>query len=584
MRRKGCTLDRKRTDSQGFLGPVQAWVHPQFLIGVAMAWLMPDLPGGKARATDFRSADERAWLEDRGVLRVAMTPEWPPFSIQLASGVWAGIDVAVLQELATILACEIKQIEFETWTSIEQALKHREVDVVMGTAFSPMRSAFAEFTQPYLSFPVAVIMRKEAPFLIMPAALGDMSAAMPKGYITTAHVEEKIAPREMRLTTTSGEAIEAVARGEADFFVENLAAASWLIREQGLTNLKIVGLLGERFDARLAVRSDWPQLVSILNKGIDQIPPEKTAQILEQWIHLDVDHLAIHWPYIWAVAGVLFGIFSLVSLLLSLRSRLLSKQLALRQAIEEDLRNAKANLEKLNEEKDAFLAIAAHDLNSPLTQITMAAGVLKNRLRSDQPSITKLLDSIEAGALRMGRLIRNLLSLHAIEQGRQHFLQGGQVSDLVKVIEEVTARHAFAAEIKNISVSTILSASEVLTSTHQDVADQIIDNLLSNALKYSAIGAHVLLQLEVTPKGATVSVQDGGPGVPENRISELFEKFVTLDAKPTGGEQATGLGLAIVKRLCDATGCTIDCVNTDSGARFTVTFPPADPGQTVEEI
>ncbi|MFQ3578334.1 MAG: transporter substrate-binding domain-containing protein [Verrucomicrobiia bacterium] len=541
-----------------------------------MSCLVAVLACSDCLAADFLSPGERTWLLDRRVLRVAMTPEWPPFSLKSATGKWAGIDAEVLQELALILGCEIERIELESWPSIEKALEKREVDMVMGTAASTERGAFAVFTQPYSAFPVAVIMRQEAPFLIIPSALRDKKAAMPTRYITTYHVEKKITPRDILYTQTSAEAFEAVARGDADFVVENLAAASWLIRDKGLTNLKIVGLLGERFDMRIAVRSDWPQLASILDKSILRIPPETTAQILERWIPIEVDHVSIHWPYIWTFALVFMSVFAPVALFLLLRGRLLAKELSLRRAIEEDLRAAKANLEKLNEEKDSFLAMAAHDLNSPLTQITMAAGVLKNRFRNDEERIMKLLNSIESGALRMGRLIRNLLSLHAIEQGLQPTAEGGHVCDLVKVIDEVTARHSSTAEIKSIHLATRIPESEVLTSTHPDVADQIIDNLLSNALKYSAIGTDVVIEVKNTSRGATVSVQDSGPGVPQNRILDLFAKFVTLDAKPTGGEQATGLGLAIVKRLCDATGCTVECVNTDSGAKFTVAFPPAD--------
>jgi signal transduction histidine kinase len=106
---------------------------------------------------------------------------------------------------------------------------------------------------------------------------------------------------------------------------------------------------------------------------------------------------------------------------------------------------------------------------------------------------------------------------------------------------------------------------------------EAIDNLISNAIKYSPIGGRIELSLDLQADGAHIRVKDEGPGMSENDISRLYGRFQRLSAKPTGGESSTGLGLSIVKRIIDLHGGAIDAESAGPGrgTTFTLTLPAA---------
>jgi signal transduction histidine kinase len=103
---------------------------------------------------------------------------------------------------------------------------------------------------------------------------------------------------------------------------------------------------------------------------------------------------------------------------------------------------------------------------------------------------------------------------------------------------------------------------------------QILDNLISNALKFSA--PHTTIHVHTLPEtnNILISIRDEGPGISEADQKKLFQKFTRLSARPTGGESSTGLGLAIVKRLAEAMSGTIQCHSAlGAGATFTLRLP-----------
>jgi signal transduction histidine kinase len=103
---------------------------------------------------------------------------------------------------------------------------------------------------------------------------------------------------------------------------------------------------------------------------------------------------------------------------------------------------------------------------------------------------------------------------------------------------------------------------------------QVVDNLLNNAVKYSPPGSQITAEYRWTEKQCSFGVKDQGPGIPENERDRLFKDFGRLSVKPTGGEKSTGLGLAICRKIVDAHKGTIVAENlTAGGCEFRVTLP-----------
>ncbi|OGK09488.1 MAG: hypothetical protein A2W80_04495 [Candidatus Riflebacteria bacterium GWC2_50_8] len=206
------------------------------------------------------------------------------------------------------------------------------------------------------------------------------------------------------------------------------------------------------------------------------------------------------------------------------------------------------HLRQLNELKNKFLGIAAHDLRSPLGVVQNYIELLEDpEILGDAERRKHILDRINAVTTRMLNLINDLLDISAIESGQLKIER--QPVDLVAFLNEALVNHELSARMKNIKViGEIPSALPGVEIDAKRIA-QVIDNLISNAVKFSPAGTTVTLHASAENYSVRISVTDQGQGIPEEEQKKLFQEFGKTSVKPTDGEKSTGLGLAIVKKI-----------------------------------
>ncbi len=235
-------------------------------------------------------------------------------------------------------------------------------------------------------------------------------------------------------------------------------------------------------------------------------------------------------------------------------------------------RRLNEQLQQLNKLKDTFLGIAAHDLRNPLANIHLAATFLLDAgMDISGAEAEQLLQDIAKQAHYMSVLISDLLHVSQFETGKLE-LEWERV-DLKEFLTEAVDRHRKLALPKETEVVLEeMAAAEVLADSNR--LRQVMDNLISNAVKFSPPGSRVTVRADQTEAGWQVRVQDEGPGItPEDR-QHLFEDFARLSARPTGGEESTGLGLAITRRIVKAHGGQIGVESEPGrGSTFWFTLP-----------
>ena len=247
----------------------------------------------------------------------------------------------------------------------------------------------------------------------------------------------------------------------------------------------------------------------------------------------------------------------IVDLLLSTYDNAVQKNNELHKAhadlleIHRQLEQKNIQLEILNQEKNHFLSIAAHDLRNPLTTIYTAADLITEELNDKTSSETKeFLEMIKQSSKFMRSLIEELLDVSVIDSGKLSIhLEPVNLMDLIR--NNVALNRVIAGR-KQITVEYHCANDLPVLQLDRKKIEQVLNNLISNAIKYSFPQSKVEIHSKCVSNNLVISVSDEGQGIPPAEMDKLFKPFSRTSAKATSGESSTGLGLVIVRKIVEA--------------------------------
>ena len=235
-----------------------------------------------------------------------------------------------------------------------------------------------------------------------------------------------------------------------------------------------------------------------------------------------------------------------------------------------------AQLSNANAAKNKLVGMAAHDLRNPLASIRgIAEFMLDGTVGPMSADQLELIGMIHQASQGMVTLVNDLLDTATIEAGELKI--DATEAHLADIIEKSVAFNALESSRKGTQIRFTPPAAP-LSSLLIDISKirQVVDNLISNAVKYSPPGSTITVSLKPATDGAqSIGVLDQGPGIPEGERDKLFKDFGRLSVRPTGGEKSTGLGLAICRKIVEAHHGLIVAENRTVGCEFRVTLPPS---------
>lgn len=550
-------------------GQRRIWVG---LIGLALLTLVSAaLAAGSDEPHLALTPAEKAWLQAHPRLVVGYDPAWLPLSFTDAQGRFTGLDADLLAIIARRTGLRFEAVTAANWTEVYARAIKGEVDLLAGTARTPERERRFHFTEPYLAYPIGIITRSKEDFLWSMHDLADKTIAGPPDYATTTELRRLYPEISVIYTETMEDAIVAVSKGRADAAITNLANASFIIKTRGLTNLKIVGIMPETLETRFAVRPDWPELVSILNKAIASLTRADMQALEHRWIRVDYAKV-IRWDLVWRTALGVLAVFATAMGVIIWHNRSLRRELELRIRLQREIEQTHTQLKRVSEDRSALLRMAAHDLRGPLTSMQLAVDTSLRLHAMPGPDALALVDT---QIKQMTALLNDLLDLEAIEEGHRRLVF--QPVDCVPLLRVVLAAHEGAAIRKGLVLSAPVLPGTLRIQADELALRQIIDNLVSNALKFTPGEGRITVSLAPDGTHARLEVRDEGPGVPLEERERIFTKYARGSAHPTGGEKSTGLGLSIVRELANAMNGRVWCEAPPEGrgARFICLLPLA---------
>jgi signal transduction histidine kinase len=210
-------------------------------------------------------------------------------------------------------------------------------------------------------------------------------------------------------------------------------------------------------------------------------------------------------------------------------------------------------LAELNELKNKFLGIAAHDLRNPIAAFKGYLGILSGGLLGEIPeSQQEVLKRMDTSSENMLSLINDLLDVSAIESGKLELNR--EKTNLAEYLGELHASNVLLARAKSIDLLLDVATNLPEVSFDRSRISQVVNNLVTNAIKFSYPDSEINLTAGRLGREIRITVTDHGQGIPPEETPKLFSDFSRTSVRPTRGEKSTGLGLAIVKRLVEAHG------------------------------
>ncbi len=210
---------------------------------------------------------------------------------------------------------------------------------------------------------------------------------------------------------------------------------------------------------------------------------------------------------------------------------------------------------KLDNMRKEFVANVSHELRTPLTTIKSYTETLLEGALDDQKIAVDFLNVINNETNRMAALVRDLLELSRLDNSQMNF--NFTDVDIVRLLEQNLRSHEITADKQHKHIEYSPTMTSLVMSLDAERINQVLNNIISNALKYSYEGARVKVWIEKTEHNVKISVEDNGMGIPKEDLGRIFERFYRVDKARSRKMGGTGLGLSIAKEIMEAHGGAI---------------------------
>lgn len=517
------------------------------------------------------TGDESAWLKAHPTIRVALDPDFAPIEYIDANGVPHGISADYLRRIGEILGIRFEIDRGRSWRHLTAAVREHTLDMFSAITRTSERERFLSFSDVYLALPIAIFTRQDALYI---GSIDELAGK--KVAVLREHVGEQLLKAdhpELRLVSveTTAKALRMLSDGDVDAFVGCTMSTEYYLADLGLKNIRMAKETSYRYELSMGVRSDWPELVPILNEALRSIPESERSLIYTKWISLRHEQ-RLDYALVWKIVGgalLLVGLFASWALILKrevatrkkaeeqlrVNHAHLEELLTERTAYTETLREAKERAEAADHLKSAFLATMSHELRTPLNSIIGFTGVLLQRLGGPlTEEQEKQLLFVKNSANHLLSLITDVLDISKIEAGqlKVHLESFSMKDSVLRVAGSIRP----LAEKKGLALSVHVEDDVGVVVADMRRVEQILLNLLANAVKFTERGA---IWVRCRREGMTcvTTVADTGIGISEDDMASLFTPFHQVDSGLRRRYEGTGLGLSICKRLAELMGGSI---------------------------
>jgi len=532
-------------------------------------------------SADFLSPEERDWLSEHPVITIGPDPDALPFEAIDSDGHYIGLSADYLAHISGVLGISFKVVKTQNWAELMTMAKQQKIDLLPAIVSSAPRREFLSFTSPWLSVPGVVL--STHPYSSV-GDLKDKTVAVVDGSVWDDYLS--VHPVDVRLIRVEDNrtALELTALSGVDAMVTNLAIATEMIHQLGISNLRVVLRLKRNTDISIGVRKDWPELVSILNKSLTHMDPAVKEEIRQRWLKLE----EIPWwrdPSFQRIGLFSLGGFVLIIVFFivwnqSLKRQVKKRSRALELAHQRLVRAAK--MKSIGQ----LAAGVAHEVKNPLAVISLGVEFLHSSPDLDAAE-QQILADMDDAVQRADRVIRGLLDYsHYSKLERRPGDINEAIKQSLRLVEHEMKKH----QIEVCSDLGILEAAYFDFTRIQQVFINLFVNsaqamgekgrlkIVSKMDSLSLSEAELSQYYRPGQRVIKVTVTDTGPGIGDTE-KKIFDPFYTT--KDIG--QGTGLGLSESRNIMELHNGTLHLRNCEPTGACAVVILPCDKGEADEE-
>ena len=543
--------------------------------------------------------EEINWIKNNPKISIAGDPYWPPYSFYDEKGNYIGIIPDLVNEIFKDSGINLEYVKTDKWSDTIDSLKNKKIDIIDAISYSVSRNVFLDFSDKYIGSEIVLIAsNKEKNYVSSFDNISNKRIGSVKGYSIIEQIKNDY-PKISDIVEYNSplEGLKGLLNSQIDYMILDIPTFEFYSKKFSLSNLKIVGPAGYNYSYGFGIQKDNLQLLSIVNKLLDNLSLERKNEIYSKWIKIDYKE-KIDYSLIWKI--IAFAILFLAGTLFW--NRKLKHQIEEKEKIQKELEDERTYIKSLNAEliksneiaksaakhKTEFLANMSHEIRTPMNSIIGFTEILDKEIKN--PVHKEYLSSIKKGGNALLAIINDILDLSKIEAGKLNIKKETiNPSKMFLEIESIfhgkiiSKNISFIVEIdKNIPKYIILDGIRTR---------QILFNLIGNAIKFTQTG-YIKLKVENIYKDniknkvdLLFSIEDTGIGIDEKNLKSIFNAFEQQGDQDIAKYGGTGLGLAICTKLVHMMNGEIKVQSKKNvGSTFTVILKDIDISSIQEEI
>jgi len=519
------------------------------------------------------------YLKNKKVIKMCNNPNWEPieFAVNGNMNKMSGIAIDTIKLLENKLHVRFENVMTKDWSQSQEFLKEKKCDILPAAVKTLTREKYANFTEPYLNLPLAIITTKDKQIVSSLDEIMDKTWTRQKGSGLITNLYKEYPNMKVIETKSDTEALKYVNSDKAYFTISTLPVASNTIMKYQLNNLHIAGYTGLTYNLSIAVRNDDQILLGILNSALKDISNTNSKKIMKKWINTTGDDkIDYSLVYKLLVIIILIGLFFIyreyvlkklnekLKYLVDKQTSKLKKTNSMLTKKSEELNNLNNHLEKKIEieidratkmekkfyEREKMAAMGemigniAHQWRQPLSVIsTLSTGITMQKefgSLSDE-KLFKSMDDINNSAQFLSKTIDDFRDLVKGDTKIEKF-------NLSEIIEKCLNIELPMLKINNITLIKEFDNSIILESFPNSLVQSML-NIINNAsdiLKERSLNTKLIfIETYLENENVIIKVKDNAGGIPQNVLPHIFEAYFTTKHKTQG----TGLGLNMTYSL-----------------------------------